>query len=147
MKVVLVVALFTSACSSNPAPVPAAAAPAPSAEASSEPTAAEETPPAPTASAAPLKGCPAHLAEFDETLATATSECSHDADCMCFADGLAHARGSECGGVVDAKTGKKLAAIQRKAKKDNCSNGSMCEPWTCAPVCEGGRCQKGARKK
>lgn len=141
----LALAILLLGCGTTPPPAPA---PAPTAEPTSEAAApVESAAPAVTASAAPLKGCPAVLAEFDETLATSTSECSRDLDCLCFADGLARARGSECGGVVDAKTGKKLEAIARKAKKDNCSNGSMCEPWTCAPVCEGGRCQKGSRKK
>src|SRR5688572_30255619 len=102
--VLLVLAAVVSSCGSSPAPAPPATAPTPTADPTAEPTAAPEpdVSAAPAASAPPLKGCPAHLQEFDDTLATSTSECAKDTDCLCFADGLARARGSECGGVVDA---------------------------------------------
>jgi len=98
-------------------------------------------------SAAPVAtGCEGKMQEFDKVLSEATYNCSKDADCQCFPGGLSRGRGSECGGIVEVATGKKLAAIEKAAKPMSCSNGSMCEPWTCDPICEENRCQKGPRK-
>lgn len=150
---ILVLGAATSACA-HKAPSGADTTPTSSATpepaesaAASEPESAE-----PAASAAPeppkeLTGCEKVLDDFDKTLAAASNECKKDSDCVCFPGALANARGSECGGVVDSAAGKKLATIAKQAKKDGCANSASCEPWTCAPICEAGRCEKGPRKK
>src|SRR5262245_23699486 len=128
----------------------APAAPAPTASAAAPPEPPPSAEPAASASAEPapkLTGCDAKIADFDKALSEATNECNKDADCACYASGLSHNRGGECGGVVDAPTGKKLSVIERAAKPNACSNGYPCEPWTCVPICEDHRCQKGPREK
>jgi hypothetical protein len=126
------------AASPTPSAEPAAATDEPKAEASSEPAAEEKK---------PLSVCDQAIADFDKTLQEASYECKKDADCGCFEAGLSRKPGNECGGVTDKAAAKKLADITKASKKDACSNGAMCEPWTCVPICEESRCQKGPRKK
>lgn len=132
----------------GPATTPAASAPAASAEPSEAPKATEgeqeteaETP------KKPLTPCDEKLTEFDKVLTEATFECKKDKDCGCFETGLSRKPGQECGGVTDKAAAKKLDVIAKAAKKEACGTNAMCEPWTCDPICENGRCQKGPRDK
>jgi hypothetical protein len=146
---VALLALAPLACA-HKEPSGGSAAPQASATPEPEESAAAETEPAASAAPAPaaeLTGCEKTLADFDKALAEATYSCTKDKDCECFDTALSQKPGNECGGVVDGPTGKKLAKIAKQAKKDGCANSASCEPWTCAPICDEGRCQKGPRKK
>jgi hypothetical protein len=129
--------------------------PAASVGPSAEPSAESEPAASATPSAAPdvsrdpipVSDCESAMNEYDRLLSTATYECTKDKDCKCFDGMFSRARGQECGGVIDAKTQKEMDVVARKAKKMRCSNGVRCEPWTCDPICEEGRCQNGPRAK
>lgn len=147
------VGLVAFACQHAPADggkAPSAGSAAPSAE-SAEP----EKEPEPAASAAPAapKGpievtdCNSAMDEYDRLLGTATYECAKDKDCKCYEGRYSRDHGHECGGVADAKTVKELEVVAKKGKKMSCANNAQCEAWTCDPICEEGRCQKGPRKK
>jgi hypothetical protein len=138
-----------AACGKKPA-VKDAAAPAESAkpseaaEPATEPKAAAEPVEAPPKE---LKGCDKTLHDFDEALTAASHECKKDADCGCFPPQLSKVPGNDCGGIVDKKALKKLDALVKDAKKNGCGTMAQCEPWTCEPICEEGRCQRGPRAK
>lgn len=143
--------LALAACGKKPA-AEEAAAPVESAKPESEAPKKEE--PGPSASAEPeaappkeLKGCDKTLHDFDELLSSAKNECKKDADCGCFPAQLSKIPGNDCGGVVDKATSKKLDALVKDAKKNGCGTMAQCDPWTCEPICEEGRCQKGPREK
>lgn len=143
--------LALGACGKKPA-AEEAAAPVESAKPAEKPTTDD---PGTTASAEPekaappkeLKGCDKTLHDFDEALSAAKYECKKDADCSCFPGQLSKIPGNDCGGVVDKPTGKKLDALVKDAKKNGCGTMAQCEPWTCEPICEEGRCQRGPRAK
>lgn len=143
--------LAAAACgqksTSGPSTTPAASAPAPSAEPAEAAEATEAEAKAEDAPKKPLSPCDQKLAEFDKVLSEATFECKKDKDCGCFETGLSRKPGQECGGVTDSAAAKKLAEIAKAAKKDACGTNAMCEPWTCDPICDNGRCQKGPRGK
>ena len=143
--------LSLSSCASKP-PADAAAPPAESAKADDSPKAEDPGPPAPAepeAAAPPkeLKGCDKTLHDFDEALSAATYACKKDADCGCFPGQLSKIPGNDCGGIVEKATAKKLDALVKDAKKNGCGTMAQCEPWTCEPICDEGRCQRGPRKK
>lgn len=141
--------VFIGACGKKPE-AEGAATPTPSAapsatSASDKPAESAE----PVAAAPPkeLKGCEKVLHDFDEALSAATFACSKDTDCKCYGAGLSKTPGSECGGIVEAQTAKKLDALTKDAKKDGCGTMAQCEPWSCEPICDNGRCQRGPREK
>lgn len=141
-----------SACGKKPA-TEEAAAPVESAKPAEPEKAEPEAKPAesaaPEAAAPPkeLKGCDKTLHDFDEALSAAKNECKKDADCTCFPGQLSKIPGNDCGGIVDKATGKKLDALVKDAKKNGCGTMAQCEPWTCEPICEEGKCQRGPREK
>lgn len=145
------VSCLVAGCASKP-PTGSAAAPAESAQPTEPP---KSDGPGPAASTEPetpappkeLKGCDKTLHDFDEALSAAKNECKKDADCACFPGQLSKIPGNDCGGVVDKPTGKKLDALVKDAKKNGCGTMAQCEPWTCEPICEEGRCQRGPRAK
>jgi hypothetical protein len=146
--IALSIALVTVGCGKSSGTAPAAA-PTPSAEPAAthdEPAAEESAEPA-AEEKKPLSVCDQAIADFDKALEEASYECKKDSDCGCFEAGLSRKPGNECGGVTDKAAAKKLAQITKASKKDACSNGAMCEPWTCVPICEESRCQKGPHKK
>lgn len=155
MKISFITALSLSlalpSCASK-APATAAAPPADSAKVEATPKADD---PGATASAEPepapvpkeLKGCDKTLHDFDEALSAATYACKKDADCACFPGQLSKIPGNDCGGIVEKATGKKLDALVKDAKKNGCGTMAQCEPWTCEPICDEGRCQRGPRAK
>ncbi len=142
--------LAFAACGKKPA-TEEAAAPVESAK-PAEPEKSESKPAdsaEPEAAAPPkeLKGCDKTLHDFDELLTAAKNECKKDADCGCFPAQLSKIPGNDCGGVVDKATSKKLDGLVKDAKKNGCGTMAQCDPWTCEPICEEGRCQKGPREK
>jgi len=145
--------LFALAACGKPPATDGAAAPAESAKPAVEAPKVEGPGPAPSAEpvaaqpAKELKGCDKTLHDFDELLSAAKNECKKDADCACFPAQLSKIPGNDCGGIVDKATSKKLDALVKEAKKNGCGTMAQCEPWTCEPICEDGRCQKGPREK
>lgn len=110
----------------------------------SAPTASADAPEAPPKE---LSGCEKVLADFDQVLSAATFQCKKDTDCSCFPGQLSKIPDHDCGGVVEKASGKKLDALYAAAKKDGCGTMAQCEPWSCEPICEDGRCQRGPRDK
>ena len=125
----------------------AAPSASPSAEPKKEPEPAQSAAPVVSKEPIPVTDCNSAMDEYDRLLGTATYECAKDKDCKCYEGTISRARGHECGGVTDAKTVKEMDAVSKKGKKMSCSNSARCEPWTCDPICEEGRCQKGPHKK
>ncbi len=158
MKTVLVLPLaitLAAACGKSETGAPktpaASAAPEKSADAP-EATEPAEAEPTAEADAAPekkkdLTGCEAHFEKFDKLLGEATYACKKDTDCGCFEVGVSRTPGSQCGGVVEKKLATKLDVVAKAARKDSCATSAMCDAWTCAPVCEDGRCRKSPSKK
>lgn len=149
----LALVLSLAACGQKPA-AGEAAAPVESAkpaepEKSDKPEAkpAESAPPEAAAPPKELKGCDKTLHDFDEALSASKGDCKKDADCVCFPGQLSKIPGNDCGGITDKATGKKLDALVKDAKKNGCGTMAQCEPWTCEPICEEGKCQKGPREK
>jgi hypothetical protein len=145
-NIAVLLALMASSCGQK-SPSSKVAAPEPSADPAQSSEAPTSATPEEPAAAKPLSVCDQRIADFDKTLKEASYECKKDADCGCYEAGLSRTPGYECGGVTDKAAAKKLDEITKASKKDACSNGAMCEPWTCAPICEESRCQKGPRKK
>ena len=146
--------LVVFACQHGPAKDGAAAgaasatpSAAPSAEPEKEPEPAPSAAPAVSKDPIPVTDCNSAMDEYDRLLGSATYECAKDKDCKCYEGIYSRDHGHECGGVIDAKTVKELEAVGKKGKKMGCANNARCEPWTCDPICEEGRCQKGPHKK
>ncbi|MBK7585038.1 MAG: hypothetical protein IPI67_33215 [Myxococcales bacterium] len=143
-------AVVLAACASKPpADVPETPAPSAKSDAVEKPDESPAASSAPVAEAPPkeLKGCDKTLHDFDELLTAATFACKKDADCGCFPGQLSKAPGNDCGGVVEKATSKKLDVLVKDAKKNGCGTMAQCEPWTCEPICDEGRCQRGPRQK
>jgi hypothetical protein len=82
--------------------------------------------------------CELLVEEFLTTRRAGTLSCSEDKDCACF-DGV----DSEvpCGGVIDAKTAQKLAAIEKKMNGPlACTLSHQCAAQICNPGCVSGKC-------
>lgn len=90
--------------------------------------------PPPTAVVDP---CTLHRAAFRAAMATATGTCIADADCGCFNPVVEEAG---CGGITDAATAARMAAIEADFHRDGCPWPHLCGPWACTPVCREGRC-------
>jgi hypothetical protein len=121
----LLLALLVIGCSKDP---PAPPAPAPPASA---------PPPSPGNAADP---CVDIRKRFDAALATRTDACATAADCGCYNPvGGPHLG---CGGVTDAPTVAKLAAIEREFHARSCAWTHNCAAWACTPSCVNKRCTR-----
>jgi len=152
LPIALFVVLAASGCGQKSTTSPAAApeasgAPAAAPAEAETPVTEEPKTEEPAAAPKPLTPCEQKMADFDKTLSEASFACKKDSDCRCYEGNLSRHPGSECGGVVDSKAAKTLGEIAKAAKKDGCGTNAMCEPWTCDPICENSRCQKGPREK
>ena len=117
-----IVAAFVVACSSKSPPP----SPAPVGSGSSAGSAVATDP------------CVAIRARFAAALATRTDTCTTAADCVCYNPVGGSDEG--CGGVTDAGTGAKLAALQKEFDTAACHYTHNCAAWSCVPVCTAGRC-------
>jgi hypothetical protein len=103
------------------------------------PPAPTSAPPAPaTAPAGATDACVDIRGRFDAALAKRTDACSTAADCGCYNPvGGPHLG---CGGVADAATVARLAAIEQELHARRCAWTHSCAASACAPRCVGGRC-------
>ena len=133
MRACLVALTLLVGCGAEPS-VPSSGPPEPSAVAPLVPPAA---PPVPAAVADP---CEVHRASFRAAIASATGTCTADAECGCFNPVVGEAG---CGGITDAVTAARMAAIEAAFHAADCPWPHACGPWSCTPVCREGRCVNG----
>lgn len=105
------------------------------------PDAVEVAPSAiPAGDAATLDPCADIRARFNAVHAARTDTCKSAGDCACFNPVGGPQLG--CGGVTDATTAKKLAAIEAEFHAASCPWTHNCGPWKCEPQCVAGRCTR-----
>jgi len=108
---------------------------------SNDPPAARESGGAkPAAPAGSADACAEIRRRFDAALATRTDACATDADCGCYNPVAGPHLG--CGGVTDAATVARLAAIQQEFHAKQCAWTHNCAAWACAPKCVSKRCSQ-----